>query len=239
MCTSTGNLPGTPTIPGWLPTCIQLTMLRTTSLFREELKTTVRPRNNNNNKYNKYKSNQTQPDRDNDRANTNKLSSNYKGKSKSQLAKPITDTIEYARNLPSMKQLLSAVLTENIDDFLQVHISLSQIRFPTSNQVATDLTIAGTTRTRRRARRRTDISPLLPPPPTNTCQTRGMEALAQIDTECQVGDVILRGLRGDTHLRKSDSPMWMCSGLNNQCVESINVLDIVVSFNKSDLKHTF
>ena len=32
--------------------------------------------------------------------------------------------------------------------------------------------------------------------------------------------------------------MWMCSGLNNQCVESTNVLDIVVSFNKSDLKHT-
>ena len=33
--------------------------------------------------------------------------------------------------------------------------------------------------------------------------------------------------------------MWMCSGLINQCVESTNVLDIVVSFNKSDLKHTF
>ena len=64
--------------------------------------------------------------------------------------------------------------------------------------------------------------------------------MAQIDTGCQFGDVIngrvLRGLRGETHLRNSDSPMWMCSGLNNQCVESTNVL---VSFNKSDLKHTF
>ena len=66
-----------------------------------------------------------------------------------------------------------------------------------------------------------------------------MEALAQIDTGCQVGDVIngrvLRGLRGETLLRNSDSPMRMCSGLNNQCVESTNVLDIVVSFNKDDI----
>ena len=75
---------------------------------------------NNNNKYTKYKSNQAQPDWDNDRSNTNKLSSNYKGKSKSQLANPITDFIEYARELPSIRQLLSAVLTENINDFLQV-----------------------------------------------------------------------------------------------------------------------
>ena len=58
---------------------------------------------------NKYKSHPPHPDRDYDRANTNKLSSNYKGKSKSQLANPSTDVIEYARELPSMKQLLSAV----------------------------------------------------------------------------------------------------------------------------------
>ena len=31
----------------------------------------------------------------------------------------------------------------------------------------------------------------------------------------------------------------MCSGLNNQCIESTSVLDIVVSFNKNNLKHTF
>ena len=185
--------------------------------------------NNNNNKHNKYKSNQTQPDRDNDRSNTNKLSSNYKGKSKSQLANPITDIIEDARESPSMKPLLSAVLTENIDDFLQVHISLPQIRSQTSNQVATDLTIAETTRTRWRARRRTDRSPLLPPPLTNTCQNRGMEALAQIDTGCQVGYVIngrvLRGLRGETHLRNFDSPMWMSRSFSRQSKRGFDVFN--------------
>ena len=31
----------------------------------------------------------------------------------------------------------------------------------------------------------------------------------------------------------------MCSGLNNQCIESTAVLDIVVSFNKNNLKYTF
>ena len=33
--------------------------------------------------------------------------------------------------------------------------------------------------------------------------------------------------------------MWMCSGLNNQCVESTTVLDIVVSFKKDSFKYTF
>ena len=108
MCTSTGNLPGKPTIPVRLPAYIRLTTLRTTSP-QDDLPTKKQKlayNNNNNNKYNnynKYKSNQTQPDRDNDRFNTNKLSSNYKGKSNSQIAKPITESIEYARNLPSMK----------------------------------------------------------------------------------------------------------------------------------------
>ena len=188
-------------------------------------------------------------DRDtNDRSNTNKLSSNYKGKSKSNPTATHIELIEESRNLPMMQQLLSAILPENIDDFLQVHISLLQIPSPTSNPVATALTIVKTTHATRRTKRRTvgttapDPSPP-PPPQTSTSQNRGMDALAQIDTGCQVGDVIngrvLRGLRGDNHLRKADLPMWMCSGLNNQCVESTTVLDIVVSFNKDNLKHTF
>ena len=70
----------------------------------------------------------------------------------------------------------------------------------------------------------------------------GMAALAQIDTGCQVGDVInrrvLRGLRGEPQLRTTDSSIWMCSGLNNQCIKSTAVLDIV-SFNKNNLKYSF
>ena len=47
-----------------------------------------------------------------------------------------------------------------------------------------------------------------------------MDALAQVDTGCQVGDVInrrvLEGLRGEHRLRDTDAPMWICSGLDNQ-----------------------
>ena len=70
-----------------------------------------------------------------------------------------------------------------------------------------------------------------------------MDALAQIDTGCEVGDVInrrvLEGLRGEHHLRDSDSTMWICSGLDNKCIESKSVLDIVVSFKKDSLKDIF
>ena len=70
-----------------------------------------------------------------------------------------------------------------------------------------------------------------------------MDALAQIDTGCEVGDVInrrvLEGLRGEHRLRDSDSPMWICSGLDNKCIESKSVLDIVVSNDKDSLKYIF
>ena len=63
-----------------------------------------------------------------------------------------------------------------------------------------------------------------------------MDALAQIDTGCEVGDVInrrvLEGLRGEHRLRDSDSPMWICL---DKCIESKSVLDIVVSFKKDSL----
>ena len=58
-----------------------------------------------------------------------------------------------------------------------------------------------------------------------------MDALAQIDTGCEGGDVfnrrVLEGLRGEHRLRDFDSPMWICSGLDNKCIESKSVLDIV------------
>ena len=162
--------------------------------------------------------------------------------------------------------LLSAVLPDNIEDYLQVHISLPQTRSQTSgptiattvtSTVATATPAAKTTRATRKKRKTsptaTEISPTatetpMPAPPhprrpQSTLQNEGIDALAQIDAGCQVGDVInrrvLRDLRGEPHLRPTDTPLWMCSGLNNQCIESTRVLDIIVSFKKNSFQHTF
>ena len=158
-----------------------------------------------------------------------------------------------------MSQLLSAILPDNLDDFLQVYISLPQTQSPVTDTTVTAPVTARTTHaTRRRRKTKTATAATTAamtaattamtssqeaPPPPNTLPSDGIAALAQIDTGCQVGDVInrrvLRGLGGEPHLRNSDSPMWMCSGLNNQCIESTTVLDIVVSFKKDSLNYTF
>ena len=92
--------------------------------------------------------------------------------------------------------------------------------------------------TRRKTRKDPQAAPTSPTP-----QSTGMDALAQIDTGCEVSGVInhrvLEGLRGEQRLRDSDSPMWICSGLENKCIESKSVLDIVVSFQKDSLKYIF
>ena len=147
--------------------------------------------------------------------------------------------------------LLSTIIPNEINDYLQVQICLPQTPLPatalaTASTTATATPTAKTTRAKRK-RTKTKIAAIENGPHPNPHPAMdpndGMAALAQIDTGCQVGDVInrrvLQGLRGEPQLRTTDSPIWMCSGLNNQCIESTAVLDIVVSFNKNDLKYTF
>ena len=173
----------------------------------------------------------------------------YDDRRKSELSQ--NDTTLLPRiDLPRAYALLSAIHPDKISDYLQVHISLPQISMDPARKnvprpipptvTATDS--ATSVKPRHAARRKTKTPPpaaLANPTPLN----RGMDALAQIDTGCQVGDVInrrvLEGLRGSHRLRDSDAPMWICSGLDSQCIESNTVLDIVVSFKKDSLKYTF
>ena len=191
-------------------------------------------------------------DRDNDQNNRDRpqVSEGYKGKSKSNSKIITIEEIDLTSKIPVMTQLLSAISPDKIKDFLQVYISLPQTPFTVTDQTATVITTAKTSHaTRRKKKTKTATAATTAPtsrredPPPSTTQSDGIAALAQIDTGCQVGDVINRrvllGLRGETHLRDSDNPMWMCSGLNNQCVESTTVLDIVVSFKKDSLKYIF
>ena len=149
------------------------------------------------------------------------------------------------------KTILSAILHENINDYLQAKISSSQIRSPVTVQttaltIATVTTPARRTRATRRKTKTTAVTTTTPPANplllTNTSPSNDLAALAQLDTGCQVGDVVnrrvLRGLQGEPHLRTTDTPLWMCSGLNSQCIESTHVLDIVVSFKKDFLQYT-
>ena len=105
--------------------------------------------------------------------------------------------------------LLSTTIPKEIDEYFQVHIYLSQTPSSTT-ALATALTVATATPTtmKTRAKRKrtktmiaaTETGPHPNPPPA-TDRNSGMAALAQIDTGCQVGDVInrrvIQGLRGE------------------------------------------
>jgi hypothetical protein len=151
-------------------------------------------------------------------------------------------------DLPRTYALLSAILPDKVKDYLQVHISLPQIITPPADETLSLTTASATesetsekpTHVRRKRKRNKTATPTAAANPT---QSRGMDALAQIDTGCQVGNVInrrvLEGLRGEHLLRDTNDPMWICSGLNNECIESKSVLDIVVSFKKDSSKYIF
>ena len=185
-------------------------------------------RPNNNNKNNNNKSNNRNNDRQSDDRNSERgnkpsgshASSNYKGKSKLHLTATHVKNLDESRSTPTMQMLISTVLPENIDDYLQVHISLPQTRSQTSGPtiattvtptVATATPAAKTTRATRKKRKTsptaTEISPTatetpMPAPPhprrpQSTLQSEGIDALSQIDTRCQVGNVINRRVLRD------------------------------------------
>ena len=137
------------------------------------------------------------------------------------LTPPVNIAIVPRIDLPRTRTLLSAILPEKVNDYLQVSISLPQISMAPDKTTALakmtahkqTLTTATATAnatserpsraTRRKARNDPPAAPTSPTP-----QSRGMDALAQIDTGCEVGDVInrrvLEGLRGEHRSRDSD-----------------------------------
>ena len=60
-----------------------------------------------------------------------------------------------------------------------------------------------------------------------------------MNSGCLAGDLInnrvLNALNGSKYLRTADTPLMMCSGLNNECLSSTQVLGIVVNFTAKDI----
>ena len=128
-----------------------------------------------------------------------------------------TENSSKTGTLPNVQMFLSVIIPNDITDYLQVQIYISQIPSPATTLV-TALTVATATPTAKktrakRKRTKTKIAAIEtgphPNPPPAMDPNDGMAALAQIDTGCQVGDVInrrvLRGLRGEPQLRTTDS----------------------------------
>ena len=79
--------------------------------------------------------------------------------------------------------------------------------------------------------------PALPPAPLS------VKALALIDSGALPGNFVtqrlLQQLNGSDRLREADHPIQVCSGFDNHCIGSSEVIDIWVSFDENNVKHSF
>ena len=70
-------------------------------------------------------------------------------------------------------------------------------------------------------------------------RNKGILAMAMVDSGCLAGDLInkrvLNALNGSKYLRTADSPLLVCSSLNNECLSSTEVFDTVVAFTANDI----
>ena len=124
------------------------------------------------------------------------------------LTPPVSVQILPRIDLPRTRTLLSAILPKKINDYLQVNISLPHMAHDKTTALAktTAHTLTSTTATAtatanatsekpsRATRRKTRKDPRAAPT-SPTPQSRGMDALAQIDTGCKVGGCDSTGSR--------------------------------------------
>ena len=96
--------------------------------------------------------------------------------------------------------------------------------------------------TRQRSDPQDQLRPSTGSTPKRGTRNKVVETTALLDTGSIAGDFInakvLRGLGGAHLLRTGDSPILICSGLDNNCISSNVILDVDVTFKMLKLPHT-
>lgn len=141
------------------------------------------------------------------------------------------------KNCKLRTTLLSSIILKSSTEFLSVTLSVnSQTR-------------------KRRSTDRTDLRGLPAlgvaemeavdprhPDTSSTTPAFPVEARALLDSGSLAGDFInnktLLALKGQPYIRKTDTPLRVCSGLDNACVDSFDVIDIQLSFLRNNIKYT-
>jgi hypothetical protein len=76
-----------------------------------------------------------------------------------------------------------------------------------------------------------------------TVPTPGINCQALLDTGSIAGDFInndlLLKLNGRNHTYKTNKPLKVCSGFDNHCLQSTDVIDILIEFLIKDIKSSF
>ena len=137
----------------------------------------------------------------------------------------------------SIQTVCSSITDSSQSEYLHVTVSLhEQATHPMPTATASTSRRSQAKATKARTRIKQTLPALLPTP-------LSVNALALVDSGALPGNFVtqrlLQQLNGSDRLRKADQPIQVCSGLDNHCIDSSEVIDIWVSFNENNIKHSF
>ena len=157
---------------------------------------------------------------------------NFENYTSSSTQAPVNGTQQRSKFLPRI--VTSTITDDDRSEFLIVTVSLNE-QLPTT--LNTDLCQVD--------------CPSINPSLSSTVGVRGAKApiraktttraKALLDTGCLPGNFIslslLRKLNGSDSVRRTDYPIRVCSGLDNHCIDSLDVVDILISFEAKNKNH--
>ena len=157
---------------------------------------------------------------------------NFENYTSSSTQAPVNGTQQRSKFLPRI--VTSTITDDDRSEFLIVTVSLNE-QLPTT--LNTDLCQVD--------------CPSINPSLSSTVGVREAKApiraktttraKALLDTGCLPGNFIslslLRKLNGSDSVRRTDYPIRVCSGLDNHCIDSLDVVDILISFEAKNKNH--
>ena len=155
---------------------------------------------------------------------------NYYGLSDSHNAlKDSLDTVKRQRSEYLTPHVMASLIPPSLSDYLNVLISLKQTMDSRNISPTTARTGEGGTGVTTRGTE-------------TTAQPHAIKALALLDTGSLAGNFInnstLLAINGTGRLYAASRPMLVCSGLDNHCTPSYDVIDILLSFDSDKIRHT-
>ena len=180
--------------------------------------------------YNNNKRNYSTQNQNNQSSNSQTGQSNQTDKSPSVNTAYNNDVKKPRREfLPT--SVCSTVITPSSDEYLTVSVSLPEQMTPPLEAYQDTARQPATTQDPTRATRTSITAP-----------TPAVNCLALIDSGSIAGNFInyslLKKLNGANRLYKSDKPLRVCSGLDNHCLTSDEVIDLKIEFWKDNIKHS-
>jgi hypothetical protein len=186
---------------------------------------------NNHNSNDRYRSNSNgRQNSDYRNQNNNNNNNDNRAANSTKAYEDSLETVKKNRSESPILNLSASITDPTVPEFLTVTVSLPEQMKPPMPQ-------AGAISMRHKP---TQTGTVLRTTPE--AQSHGVNALALLDSGSLAGNFVnekmLKKLRGSDLLYSTDTPMRVCSGLDNHCIISHQVIDLKVTFFENNISNS-